>query len=138
MENVIRLGIIGLHNHYHIYPMAAYLSRGLPGLQLVSVYDERKDLAEEFCRTYGVDERFGSREALLQHSAVDAVLVMSDTGSHHADVLACVRHHKHVLLDKPIAISTQQAAEMVAAAEKEGVLFMMAYLIRYLPAYRKA
>ena len=138
MENVIRLGIIGLHNHYHIYPMAAYLSRGLPGLQLVSVYDERKDLAEEFCRTYGVDERFDSREALLQHSAVDAVLVMSDTGSHHADVLACVRHHKHVLLDKPIAISTQQAAEMVAAAQQEGVLFMMAYLIRYLPAYRKA
>jgi predicted dehydrogenase len=118
--------------------MAAFLSRGLPGLRLVSVYDERKDLAEEFCRTYGVDERFDSREALLQGSAVDAVLVMSDTGSHHADVLACVRHHKHVLVDKPIAISTQQAAEMVAAAQQEGVLFMMAYLIRYLPAYRKA
>jgi predicted dehydrogenase len=138
MENIIRLGVIGLHNHYHVYPMAAYLSRGLPGLQLVSVYDERKDLAEEFCRTYGVAERFDSRDALLKDSAIDAVLVMSDTGSHYDDVLASVCQHKHVLLDKPIAISTEQAAEMVAAAEQEGVLLMMAYLIRYLPAYRKA
>jgi len=138
MTKTIRLGVIGLHNHYHIFPMAAYLAKGLPGLELVAVYDERTELARAFCQTYRVAETYSSREALLENSNIQAVLVMSDTGSHHDDVLACVQHKKHVLLDKPIAISTAQAEEMVNAAAEVGIVFMMAYLIRYLPAYRKA
>jgi len=137
MTKPIRLGVIGLHNHYHIFPMAAYLAQGLPGLELVSVFDERKELTGQFCQTYGVPEKYDSRDRLLQDSDIQAVLVMSDTGSHHDDVLACARHHKHVLLDKPIAISADQAEEMVNAAAEAGIVFMMAYLIRYLPAYRK-
>jgi predicted dehydrogenase len=136
--NTVRLGVLGLHNHYHIYPMAEYLRRGIDGVRLVAVYDERQELAADFAQTYGVPDVYGSREDLLTQTELDAVLVMSDTASHHDDVLACAQHRKHVLLDKPIAIHTREAIEMVQAAEKANVVFMMAYLIRYLPAYRKA
>ena len=49
----VRLGVLGLHNHYHIYPMAEYLRREIDGVQLVAVYDERQELAEEFAKFYG-------------------------------------------------------------------------------------
>jgi predicted dehydrogenase len=136
--NTVRLGVLGLHNHYHIYPMAEYLRRGIDGVRLVAVYDERQELAADFAQTYEVPNVYGSREDLLTQTELDAVLVMSDTASHHDDVLACAQHRKHILLDKPIAIHTREAIEMVQAAEKANVVFMMAYLIRYLPAYRKA
>jgi predicted dehydrogenase len=134
----IRLGVIGLHNHYHIYPMAGFVAAGLDGLQIVGVYDERVALAEEFAKLYKVPAVHASSEELLNRSDVDAVLIMSFTASHHPDVMAAVRHGKHVLLDKPISRSTTEAAEMVQAAEGAKVIFMMAYLIRYLPAYKKA
>jgi predicted dehydrogenase len=137
-EPTVKLGVLGLHNHYHIYPMAEYLRRGLDGVQLVAVYDERRELAEDFAKVYDVPNVHQSREDLLSQPGLDAVLVMSYTASHHDDVLACVRHGKHILLDKPIAITSREALEMVQAAEEAKVVFMMAYLIRYLPAYRKA
>ena len=138
MSDQIKLGIIGLHNHYHIYPMADYLAKGLPGLALVSVYDERTTLAREFAGNYQVPEVHDSRKSLLERSDIDAVIITSDTASHYGDLLASVSEKKHVLLDKPIAINVREAAEMVAAAEGAGVVFMMAYLIRFLPPYKKA
>jgi predicted dehydrogenase len=137
-ETTVRLGVLGLHNHYHIYPMAEYLRRVIDGIQLVAIYDERKELAEDFAKSYNVPNIYGSREDLLSQPEVDAVLVMSYTASHHDDVLACAKHGKHILLDKPIAINSREALEMIQAAEEANVVFMMAYLIRYLPAYQKA
>jgi predicted dehydrogenase len=138
MNHSIKLGIIGLHNHYHIYPMAAYLAKGLPGLELVSVYDERVELANRFAKQYSVPEVHNSRDSLLERSDIDAVLIMSDTASHREDVLAAAKHKKHVLLDKPIALNVKEATEMVELADEVGIIFQMAYLIRYLPSYRKA
>jgi predicted dehydrogenase len=138
VSDTIKLGIIGLHNHYHIYPMAEYLMKGMPGFALVSVYDERTALAREFAAKYEVPEVHDTRESLLHRSEIDAVIITSDTASHHADLLASVSSNKHVLLDKPIALTVHQAEEMVVAAEEAGIIFMMAYLIRFLPPYRKA
>jgi predicted dehydrogenase len=138
MNHAIKLGVIGLHNHYHIYPMAAYLAKGLPGLELVSVYDERVELANRFAKEYSVPEVHHSRDSLLERSDIDAVLIMSDTASHREDVLAAAKHKKHVLLDKPIALNVKEATEMVELADEVGIIFQMAYLIRYLPSYKKA
>lgn len=135
----LRVAVLGLHNHYHIYPMARYIAQGeVPGIEWAGVYDERTPQAERFARDYGLTERYPTREALFADPNVDAVLVMSDTGSHERDVLDCAKHGKHVLLDKPISITTEQAERMVRAADDANIVFMMAYLIRYLPPYVKA
>jgi len=134
----IKLGIIGLHNHYHIYPIADYLAKGISGLELISVFDERIELANQFAKQYSVPEVHSSRESLLERSDLDAVLIMSDTASHHSDLIACAGRGKHVLLDKPIALTVNEATEMVNVAEESGIIFQMAYLIRYIPAYKKA
>ncbi|HEY6840042.1 MAG TPA: Gfo/Idh/MocA family oxidoreductase [Chthoniobacterales bacterium] len=134
----VKLGVLGLHNHYHIYPMAEYLRRGIPGVELVAVYHDHQEQAEQFAKSYGGLTVYGSRQELLSQSDLDAVLIMSFTASHHDDVLACVERKKHILVDKPIALNVREATEMVRVAEEGNVVFMMAYLIRYLPAYKKA
>jgi len=135
----IRVAVLGLHNHYHIYPMAHYISQGaVPEMVWAGVYDERLKQAEAFADTYGLAKVYRTREELFSDPDVDAVLVMSDTGAHEQDVIACAKNGKHVLLDKPISITTEQAERMVEAADKAKVVLMMAYLIRYLPPYIKA
>jgi predicted dehydrogenase len=118
--------------------MAAYLAKGLPGLELVSVYDERAELAKRFAKQYSVPETHSSRDSLLERSDIDAVLIMSDTAGHREDLLSAAKHKKHVLLDKPIALNVKEATEMVQFADEAGIVFQMAYLIRYLPSYKKA
>ncbi len=133
----VKLGVLGLHNHYHAFPMADYIHRGIEGVELVSVYDERQAYAADYARQFGIADVAKSREALLARPDLDGVLVMSPTAAHHDDVIACAAAGKHVLLDKPIALSVAEAEAMVAAADKAGIAFMLAYHVRYLPVYQK-
>lgn len=133
----IRLAVLGLHNHYHAFPMADYVRKGIDGVEIVAVYDERRDYAADYARQFNIARLAGSRDELLAASDIDGVLVMSHTAAHHDDVLACAKAGKHVLLDKPIALNVAEAGAMVAAADAAGIVFMLAYHVRFLPVYQK-
>lgn len=134
----VKLGVLGLHNHYHAYPMADFVQRGIDGVEIVAVYDERQEHATSYANQFGIDHVAQSREEMLADPAIDGMIVMSHTAAHHDDVLACARAGKHVLLDKPIALTVPLAAEMVEAARVAGIVFMLAYHVRFLPVYQKA
>ncbi|SDL73767.1 Gfo/Idh/MocA family protein [Nonomuraea jiangxiensis] len=129
------IGIVGLHNHYHAYPFADYLRKGVDGLRLVGVADERTDLAKEFAATYCDGDWTGDYAELIQRDDVDAVIITSYTSAHADHVELAAAAGKHVLLDKPIATTMADARRIVAASGQ--IKIMMAYLLRYLPAYRR-
>src|SRR5262249_43098998 len=131
----LRIGIVGLHNHYHAYPFADYLRRGIDGLRLVGVADERTDLAKEFAATYCDGDWTGDYAELIRRDDVDAVIITSYTSAHADHVELAAAAGKHVLLDKPIATTMADARRIVEASGQ--VKIMMAYLLRYLPAYRR-
>lgn len=133
----LRLGLLGLHNHYHAFPIAQYVQQGIDGVELVAVHDERRSYAEDFARQFGIARVAASRDELLAND-IDAVVVMSHTAAHREDVLACARAGKHVLIDKPIALTVAEAREMVDQADRAGIVFMLAYHVRFLPVYQKA
>ncbi|MGH7903143.1 MAG: Gfo/Idh/MocA family protein [Candidatus Dormibacteraceae bacterium] len=132
----LRLGIVGLHNHYHAYPMADYLRRGIPGLRLVAVADERVEQGQMFARRYCDGQFHADYQELLERSDIDAVIVTSYTSAHAEQVEAAAAAGKHVLLDKPAATTLMDADRIVAAGRQ--VKVMMAYLLRFLPIYRRA
>lgn len=129
----IGIGIVGLHNHYHAYPFAKELVRGLPGLHLVGVADERADLVEQFAGEYGCEWTTDYAE-LIRRDDVDAVIVTSYTSAHADHVELAAAAGKPVLLDKPISTTMADADRIVAAGKQ--VKIMLAYLLRFLPAYQ--
>ncbi|MEU3983751.1 Gfo/Idh/MocA family oxidoreductase [Streptomyces sp. NPDC026672] len=132
----LRIGIVGLHNHYHAYPFADFLRRGLDGMTLVAVADEREDLAKGFAAEYCGGDWTADYAELIGRDDIDAVIVTSYTSAHADHVELAARHGKHVLLDKPISTTLEDADRIVAAGRQ--VKVMLAYLLRYLPVYRKA
>ena len=134
---MVKLGVLGLHNHYHAFPMADYVRRGIDGVEIVAVHDERADYAGDYARQFGIARVAGSRDELLADPSIDGVIVMSHTAAHRDDVLACARAKKHVLIDKPIALTVAEATEMVAATEAAGTTIMLAYHVRFLPVYQQ-
>lgn len=73
----------------------------------------------------------------LVGSDVDAVIVCP-SGSHAAPSIAAARAGKHVLVEKPMCTTVNEAEAMVAAAEEAGVILMVAYMKRHEPAYQYA
>jgi predicted dehydrogenase len=131
----LRVGIVGLHNHYHAIPFAQQLAKGIGGLRLVAVADERTELAKGFADEYCGGDHTDDHAALIRRDDVDAVIVTSYTSAHAEHVELAAEAGKPVLLDKPIATTMADADRIVAAGERVPV--MLAYLLRYLPAYRQ-
>jgi len=65
----------------------------------------------------------------------DAVVVCSENVDHRADVLRAAAEGVHVLCEKPLATSSSDAAAMVQACEEAGVFLMVAYPVRFAPAF---
>ena len=67
---------------------------------------------------------------------LDAVLVLT-SGSHAPIAIAAAEAGRHLLIEKPMCFSVQEGKAMIAAAERAGVVMMVAYNKRYDPAYRR-
>jgi predicted dehydrogenase len=131
----LRLGLMGLHNHYHAYPFAKELVRGIDGLRLVAVADERAPLAKSFADDFCGGDYTSDYQALVGRPDIDAVIVTSYTSAHADHVAMAAEAGKPVLLDKPIATTMEDARRIAASGRR--VKVMLAYLLRYLPAYQK-
>jgi predicted dehydrogenase len=73
----------------------------------------------------------------LVRSDIDAVIVCP-SGSHAAPAIAAANAGKHALVEKPMCITAREAEAMVDAADRAGVMLMVAYMKRHEPAYRFA
>ena len=92
--------------------------------------------ATEFATEYQA-KAYGSYEALVNDSSIDAIYVATPHPAHKENVILALNAGKPVLCEKPFAVSAAQTIEMVAAAQKNQVALMEAMWSRYLPHYEK-
>jgi predicted dehydrogenase len=96
--------------------------------ELVGVMDIDPQSAEEVARNTG-SRAFKTHEELL--GLVDAVSVVTPTESHLKVGMDFLEHGKHVLIEKPIAVDTDEAGKLIRAAEKAGVVLQVGHLERF-------
>jgi len=96
----------------------------MPNVELVAVSSRREEHAEDFAKRYGVKSWYGSYEEMCERDDVDAVNVCVPNYLHAPVTIAAAEHGKHVLCTKPLAITTEQAEEMVRACDRSGVILM--------------
>src|SRR5215210_680654 len=102
-----RTGVIGVG---HLGQHHARLYASLPGAQLVGVTDQSLERAQTIAAQNKV-RAFGTINELLPH--VDVVSVATPTSHHYAVAKACLLAGKHVLVEKPIAATSEEAHELV-------------------------
>lgn len=110
--------------------------RALPGDLLHGVASRNKERALEFAHDYHIPHVFDSYEALAAHPEIDIIYVASPHNFHHEQTLMCLRHGKHVLVEKPLAINTHQATEMIQLAKAQNLFLQEAMWTRFLPVMR--
>lgn len=127
MNETLRLGVFGVgslgRHHARIYAE-------LDDVSLVGVYDRDSERASEIASEYGT-KAFESMEALA--SAIDAASVAVPTDRHHEFATGLISKGIHVLVEKPIAVNTREAEEMVAMAEDKNVILQVGHVERFNP-----
>jgi 1,5-anhydro-D-fructose reductase (1,5-anhydro-D-mannitol-forming) len=94
----------------------------VPGSRGVGVFSSSRERGERFAASNGLEKAYASLDDLLADPAVEAVYVSSTNDRHAEQTIAAARAGKHVLCEKPLALSLEDARAMVAAAAEAGVV----------------
>ncbi len=128
----LKIGIAGLGvGSTQIIPAMAQM----PGMQLVAAADFRKDALETFKQKYG-GRAYDTVEKLCEDPEVEAVWVSTPNQFHCEHVLAAAGRGKHVVVEKPMALSLAECEKMVSVAEKNKVKLLCGHTQSFNPAIR--
>jgi predicted dehydrogenase len=123
----LRVGIVGLvHGHVH-----GFLGQSLhsPEIEIVGVVEPDSRLLSQAATRYGFDRAllFTDLEDMLQKAHPQAVLVYTNTYDHRRVVEICARHGVHVMMEKPLAVSLDDALAMEKAAHAGKIHVLVNY-----------
>jgi predicted dehydrogenase len=136
MKNGKKVGfaVVGLGTIAQIAVLPAF--RNAKKAKLVAVVSRDKKKAEKFARKYKAERSYGAEDfaACLENPDVAAVYLATPQCEHLAATVSAARAGKHVLCEKPLAVSSKESAEMVRVCEECGVQLMTAYRKYYEPS----
>jgi phthalate 4,5-cis-dihydrodiol dehydrogenase len=123
MDEPLRLGVIGLGRAFTLMlpTFAAH-----PRIKMVAASDPRPDARERFAAEFGA-KVYADAEALCADPAVQAVYVASPHQFHVEHVKLAAAHGKHVLVEKPMALTSDDCLEMIAAAKAAGIKLLVGH-----------
>lgn len=130
----INWGIIGLGNIANQFAADLVL---IEDANLVAVASRNLDKAEAFAKQYDCQKAYDSYEALFADDQVDIVYIATPHDSHAALSIKALESGKHVLCEKPIALSYQDAIRMTEASKKYNKFFMEAFWTRFIPSVKE-
>ncbi|MDT7798098.1 MAG: hypothetical protein QOI78_1531 [Actinomycetota bacterium] len=104
---------------------------------LTAVAARSADRAGEFATRFEIPKAYGSYEDLLADPEIDAVYVSTPHPMHKEWAIAAAEAGKHVLCEKPLTVTAADAEEVIAAARKQDVFLMEAFMYRLHPQTRR-
>ncbi len=121
------IGLIGCGG-FGLFCLDAF--REMPEVRIAAVADVRKDLADLAAEKYSA-AAYADAIELMDDANVDIVHVATPPNSHHRLVLQALERNKHVLCEKPLAMSVAEGEEMLAAAERAKRICPVNFVMRY-------
>ncbi len=108
------------------------------GVEVAGVLGSSPGRGQEGAAALGVARAYASLEELVGDASLDAVHVTSPNHAHYAHVKAVLAAGKHVICEKPLAMTSAQSAEMAALARDSGKVCAVCYNIRFYPLNQHA
>lgn len=133
MNNTLRWGILGCGNVTEVKSGPAY--QQTPGFRLQAVMRRDAAKAADYAQRHQVPVWYSDADALINDPQVDAVYIATPPDSHLFYALKVAAAGKICCVEKPMALNTQECAEMNAAFEAAGVPLFVAYYRRSLPRF---
>lgn len=130
MTRILRWGFLGVAriNRALIPPL-----RNSERNSLVAVASRSLDRAQAYAKEHDIPRAYGSYEALLADPDIDVIYNPLPNGLHAEWTIKAAQTGKHVLCEKPLAVSVDEVDAMAAAARQAGVVVAEAFMYRHHP-----
>jgi len=131
---MIKIGLIGFG---YWGPNLLRNLLGNPNFQVVAVSDKKQERLAAVAR---VDARIKitlSAEELISDPDIDALVIATPVGTHFDLASQALRNKKHVLIEKPICVDSEQCEELIALADLMGLTLMVDHTFIWNPAVRR-
>ena len=129
------MGIIGSR---FVASAHAQALRQTPGVELTAVASPNAEHAWEFHRRFEIEHTFTDYKDLLSSGFVDAITIACPNDLHAQVTIDAAAAGKHVLVDKPMAMSLDECDRMIEACKKAGVILMYGENLCFAPKYVRA
>ncbi len=126
----LRAGVVGVG---HLGKVHARIYSEIPGVKLVAVADLAEDRAKEFAAKFGCDATTDFKELV---GRVDLVSIVVPTVAHCETALPFLQRGVGTLVEKPFAVTLEEADRMIAAAKQSGAILAVGHIERFNPAIR--
>ncbi len=129
-----KVGVIGTG---FIGPAHVEALRRLSNTEVVALAECSDEIARSKAEMLGIEKHYGDYRQLLADDDIQSVHICSPNYLHFEMAKAALEAGKHVICEKPLAISVAQAEELVALAKKKGLVNAVNFNIRYYPLMRQ-
>lgn len=133
---VLQLGILSVSGFFQ-KKIAIPVAKS-PLIDIAAIASRSKEKADAAAAKYGIPTAYGSYDALLADTNIDAVYIPLPNHLHAEYIRKAADAGKHVICEKPIALNAQEAEEAIAYASGKGVKVMEAFMYRFHPQWQHA
>ncbi|MCJ7658137.1 MAG: Gfo/Idh/MocA family oxidoreductase [Anaerolineales bacterium] len=136
MPKQIRVCLVGAGRvaRVHAKSLVNHVADGI----LVAVVDPFEVNLKITADQYGVDKRFGTLKQALDSVEFEAVVITTPTFTHADLAVTAARAGKHVLLEKPMALTLEECDDIITAAQENKVLLQLGFMRRFDPEFTAA
>lgn len=135
MMDRLRWAILGLGRFGSVH---ARVLQGMPNVELVGASSRRAEPLEERGKQLGIDRLETDYRILLEDDTIDVVSIVTHWREHHRLAIDALAAGKHVFLEKPMAASSHECQQILAAAERATGTLMIGHICRFDPRYSQA
>jgi predicted dehydrogenase len=130
----LRVGVIGSGNWARAAHLPSFAAH--PGAELVAIAGIDRGEAERVADEFGITRVYDNGRAMIAGEQLDLVSIVTPDDAHVPDAVAAIGAGLHVLCEKPLAVTVEEARELAELAARAGVRTKMGFTMRYAPAVR--
>lgn len=131
---MINVGVIGTG---YIGPVHIEALNRLSGVKVKAITDTNPELARKTAENYNIEQVYSDYTEILRDSEIDVIHNCTPNRLHYSITKEAIEAGKHVLSEKPLAMTLREAEELVELADKKGVVTGIDFCYRYYPVVQE-
>jgi len=133
-ERKVKVGVVGCGwiSEVHLTSL-----KKIPEAEVVAVCDVIEEKAKKAATRFGVRKHYASYEKMLKDEEIEMVDILLPTELHAEAVMKALEANKHVIVEKPVARTIEEAEEIVRCVEKSKTKFTVAHNYRFWPKFNR-
>ncbi len=131
----VGVGVIGCGKVAEWGHLPAY--QAATGAKIIGISDRDQDRLQWVARRFRIERTFPNYKELLEDDDVNAVSICAPTYLHHDIAIAAIQRGKHVLCEKPLALTTKEGEQMIEESQKAHVQLYVGFTMRFSRVLRE-